>query len=131
MNIPLEAPEARFYTVWTQSGHSRAMSSPSVYGVKLPLLWPKPKFSLDQVFGGRSEGRILEIDLLIPNIEFRIAPPNDNATAVNNHLLVSPDDPNHETEILNALGRQTGPMLEGIIPIPVELFGPRSSTSSE
>ena len=45
------------------------------------------------------------IDLLIPNIEFRIAPPNDNARAVNIHLLVSPDDPNHEDEILNALGR--------------------------
>lgn len=53
----------------------------------------------------KAEGRIPNIDLLIPNIEFRIAPPNDNATAVNIHLLVSPDDPNHETEILNALGR--------------------------
>lgn len=51
------------------------------------------------------EGRIPQIDLLIPNIEFRIAPPNDRATAVNIHLLVSPDDPNHEREILNALGR--------------------------
>ena len=51
------------------------------------------------------EGRIRNIDLLIPNIEFRIAPPNDHARAVNIHLLVSPDDPDHETEILNALGR--------------------------
>lgn len=50
-------------------------------------------------------GRIPGIDLVIPNIEFRIAPPNDNARAVNIHLLVSPDDPNHENEILNALGR--------------------------
>ena len=49
--------------------------------------------------------RIAGIDLLIPNIEFRIAPPSDNARAVNIHLLVCPDDPNHETEILNALGR--------------------------
>lgn len=53
----------------------------------------------------QAEGRIPEIDLLIPNIEFRIAPPNDKAMAVNIHLLVCPDDPNHETEILNALGR--------------------------
>jgi len=53
------------------------------------------------------KGRIPQIDLLIPNIEFRIAPPSDKATAVNIHLLVSPDDPNHEREILNALGRLT------------------------
>ena len=55
----------------------------------------------------KDEGRIPNIDLLIPNIEFRIAPPTDRATAVNIHLLVSPDDPRHEREILNALTRLT------------------------
>jgi len=55
----------------------------------------------------KEAGRIPEIDLLIPNIEFRISPPNDRARAVNIHLLVSPDDPNHEAEINNALGRLT------------------------
>ena len=53
----------------------------------------------------KNAGRIPGIDLLIPNIEFRIAPPNNNARAVNIHLLVCPDDPNHEVEIVNALGR--------------------------
>ena len=53
----------------------------------------------------KEAGRIPGIDLLIPNIEFRIAPPNDNAKAVNIHLLVCPEDPNHEAEILNALSR--------------------------
>lgn len=53
----------------------------------------------------KEAGRIPRIDLLVPNIEFRIAPPNDNARAVNIHLLVCPDEPNHEAEILNALGR--------------------------
>ena len=53
------------------------------------------------------KGRIPNVDLLIPNIEFRIAPPTDRATAINIHLLVSPDDANHETEIRNALGRLT------------------------
>ena len=55
----------------------------------------------------KEAGRIPEIDLLIPNIEFRISPPNDQARAVNIHLLVSPDDPDHEAEINNALGRLT------------------------
>src|SRR5665213_2443354 len=53
----------------------------------------------------KAGGRIANIDLLIPNIEFRVAPPTDKATAVNIHLLISPDDPQHEQEILNALGR--------------------------
>jgi len=53
----------------------------------------------------KSSSRISNIDLLIPNIEFRIAPPTDKATAINIHLLISPDDPQHEREILNALAR--------------------------
>ena len=53
----------------------------------------------------KDEGRIPKVDLLIPNIEFRVAPPAENARAVNIHLLVCPDDPSHESEILNALGR--------------------------
>ncbi len=53
----------------------------------------------------KQHGRVNNIDLLIPNIEFRIAPPSDRATAINIHVLVSPDDPNHERKILNALGR--------------------------
>lgn len=53
----------------------------------------------------KAQGRIPAIDLLIPNIEFRIAPPSDKATAINIHLLICPNDPNHEAEILNALGR--------------------------
>jgi hypothetical protein len=55
----------------------------------------------------KEAGRIQNIDLLIPNIEFRVAPPTDQATAVNVHILVCPDDPNHEQEIMNALGRLT------------------------
>jgi hypothetical protein len=53
----------------------------------------------------KDRGMIPNIDLLIPNIEFRIAPPTEKATAINIHLLVSPDDPHHEQEILNALAR--------------------------
>lgn len=53
----------------------------------------------------KSDGRIANVELLIPNIEFRIAPPTDKATAVNIHLLFSPDAPDHEQQILNALGR--------------------------
>ena len=50
-------------------------------------------------------GRLQNVDLLIPNIEFRIAPPSDKATALNIHLIISPDDPEHEKKITSALGR--------------------------
>ena len=53
----------------------------------------------------KAKGRIPNIDLLIPNIEFRIAPPTDKASAINIHLLVSPQAPDHEQQIANALGR--------------------------
>ena len=43
----------------------------------------------------KEQGRLANIELLIPNIEFRLAPPTDKATAINIHLLVSPDDPKH------------------------------------
>lgn len=53
----------------------------------------------------KDQGRIPNIDLLIPNLEFRLAPPTDRATSVNIHLLISPDDPDHEQQINNALAR--------------------------
>ena len=53
----------------------------------------------------KEQGRISNIDLLLPNLEFRLAPPTDKATAVNIHLLISPDDPQHEQHVNNALGR--------------------------
>lgn len=55
--------------------------------------------------GYRDKGRIKNIELLLPNLEFRLAPPSEKATAVNIHLLVSPDDLDHEKKIREALGR--------------------------
>ncbi len=53
----------------------------------------------------RDSGRIKNINFILPNIEFRLAPPTDKDTPVNIHLLISPDDPQHVTEINNALAR--------------------------
>lgn len=55
----------------------------------------------------RADGRLGNIDLLIPNIEFRITPQTANNKGINLHLLVSPDDPAHVTLINEALGRLT------------------------
>ena len=52
-----------------------------------------------------ADGRIRNILLLVPNIEFRITPQTKDGHAINIHLLISPDDVNHEDLILQALGR--------------------------
>ncbi|RWC20893.1 TrlF family AAA-like ATPase [Mesorhizobium sp.] len=59
----------------------------------------------EKVRAHREGGRLKNIAFILPNIEFRLAPPTDKDTPVNIHLLVSPDDPNHVAEINNALAR--------------------------
>lgn len=61
----------------------------------------------------RAKGRLSNIDLLIPNIEFRITPQTGKNKGINLHLLVSPDDPAHVTRINEALGRLTFKFREG------------------
>src|SRR5438874_2334542 len=53
----------------------------------------------------KDNGRLGNLELMFPNIEFRITPKTRDGKAINIHLLISPDDPNHETEIDNALHR--------------------------
>lgn len=74
----------------------------------------------------KEAGRLKNIDLLIPNIEFRFAPPSDKGTAVNIHLLVSPDDPEHEKRILEALLRLSWKYKDGTyscVPDQLAAFG--------
>lgn len=58
-----------------------------------------------RLLGDQKQGRLKNIDLLIPNIEFRVTPETTKSKAINLHLLVDPSDPLHEAEILKALGR--------------------------
>ncbi len=47
--------------------------------------------------------RLQSIDLLIPNIEFRILPATTNRTALNVHLLIDPSESDHVQRIKDAL----------------------------
>lgn len=49
------------------------------------------------------KGRLKQFDLLLPNIEFRITPELPDGGAINVHLLVSPEDPDHVRKIEFAL----------------------------
>ncbi len=51
----------------------------------------------------RSNIRLETVDLLVPNIEFRIMPPTDDGKALNLHLLVDPKEPDHVERIKRAL----------------------------
>ena len=50
-------------------------------------------------------GRLPDVDLIFPNVEFRLAVGTVQGSAVNAHLLFSPEDPNHIREIERFLGR--------------------------
>ncbi|HCQ7979720.1 TPA: hypothetical protein OL861_000878, partial [Proteus mirabilis] len=53
----------------------------------------------------RKNGRMKNIDTIIPNIEFRITPNTDKNKGINIHLLISPEEKFHIDEIKNALSR--------------------------
>lgn len=55
----------------------------------------------------KAGGRLRNIALLIPNIEFRATPETSRGKAINLHVLVDPTDPDHERHILEALRRLT------------------------
>lgn len=61
----------------------------------------------ERMYRAREDGRIRNIDLLIPNIEFRITPQTAQNKGINLHLLVSPEDSEHIARINEALGRLT------------------------
>jgi energy-coupling factor transporter ATP-binding protein EcfA2 len=59
----------------------------------------------EQLIRHKKDAKLGSIDLLIPNIEFRVTPQTDRGHAVNLHLLTDPTDPAHCDEINHALAR--------------------------
>lgn len=55
----------------------------------------------------RKRGRLQGFSLVLPNIEFRITPELPGGGAINIHLLISPDDPEHVQKIEQALRKLT------------------------
>lgn len=53
----------------------------------------------------KTEGRLKKVDLLLPNIEFRISPRTHRGKGINLHLLVDPSDPSHIKRIEEGLSR--------------------------
>lgn len=58
-----------------------------------------------KIYEIKQAGQLANIDLILPNIEFRISPETQYSKGVNIHLLVAPEQPNHIEEIEAALSR--------------------------
>jgi len=63
--------------------------------------------SYKKVLAHQKEGRLQNITLIIPNIEFRITPVTKDGKSINIHLLISPDDPDHVVRSEEALTHLT------------------------
>lgn len=59
----------------------------------------------EKVVEYRRNGRMKNIETVIPNIEFRITPNTEKHKGINIHILVNPDSIHHIAEIKNALSR--------------------------
>jgi len=59
--------------------------------------------SYKKILAYREQGRLPNIALIIPNIEFRLTPVTGRGKAINIHLLISPDAPDHVTRTEEAL----------------------------
>lgn len=55
----------------------------------------------------KEQGRLPNVDLIFPNIEMRFDLGTGRDTAINGHLLVSPEDPNHIEELRRFLNELT------------------------
>ncbi len=53
----------------------------------------------------KDKGEFETVKMIFPNVEMRLNVPTYQDRGVNIHLLFSPDDPNHESEILRLLGQ--------------------------
>ena len=61
----------------------------------------------EKVLGYQKEGRLSDILLIVPNIEFRISPETKSSKGINLHLLISPHPQDHCERINEALSRLT------------------------
>jgi hypothetical protein len=63
--------------------------------------------SYERVCDAKRQGRLPRCDLIFPNVEMRLGIGTVKGKWVNLHLLVSPEDPDHLTELKRFLARLT------------------------
>ena len=76
----------------------------------------------------KDNGEFELLKMIFPNVEMRLNVPTYQDRGVNIHLLFSPDDPNHESEILRLLGQLTWEYREKRYPCTLEGLADLGST---
>ena len=80
-------------------------ATPTVAALGITDYWSIDLY--EQVQGRKSEGRLPDVDLIFPNVEIRLGVGTGSGSAVNAHLLISPDDPEHVQEARRFLSSLT------------------------
>lgn len=63
--------------------------------------------SYEKLLEAKSQGRLANVELLFPNVELRFKTSTTTDKAINGHLIFSPEDPDHVTEIKRFLQKLT------------------------
>jgi hypothetical protein len=80
-------------------------SSPRIEALGVTDYWCLDSYK--RVVSHKQQGRLPDVSCLFPNIELRFATTTSKGAAVNMHLLVSPNDPEHVREARRFLERLT------------------------
>jgi hypothetical protein len=90
---------------WDEYLHLIECASPPVVGLGITDYFSIRGYK--KLLAYRNTGRIKNVRFVFANVELRITPRTTRGSAINLHLLVSPDDPEHIEKIEEALQRLT------------------------
>src|SRR5260370_28126968 len=90
---------------WERYLHTLETATPSIHALGVTYYYDKEVY--ERVCEAKRQGRLPNCDLIFPNIEMRLAVGTIKGRWVNVHLLVSPEDPQHLTELKRVLARLT------------------------
>ncbi len=90
---------------WEQYVAALETAAPTICAIGVADYYSSETYQ--RVYDAKQHGRLPSCHLLFPNIEMRLAIGTTKGKGVNLHLLVSPEDPNHLTELKRFLSRLT------------------------
>lgn len=91
--------------VWEEYLARIEAATPTVVALGITDYWSIDLY--EQVREKKDEGRLPDVELIFPNVEIRLGVGTGSGSAVNAHLLISPDDPDHVEEARRFLSSLT------------------------
>jgi len=91
--------------VWEEYLARIESATPTVVALGITDYWSLDLY--EQVVAEKAKGRLPEVELLFANVELRLAVATGSGSAVNAHLLISPEDADHVAEARRFLSSLT------------------------